>query len=265
MSRITIKEIREKYLAGKAEERKFKWTYYVRRPISYYLTWPCLRLNISATTVTLIWLVVAAIGSAFMIQGGYFNMIVGALLLEFAVILDCVDGHIARFTRKTKTGEILDMWVGQILLVSSLFSIGIGLARTEETLFATNTVTSLLPFITIEKTTFVYLGFLTALAALSSWTVRLHWRTKALQLGIDEGEPDEEVRSSKKAIILDNLFHYSGAITMLMVVAAALFLLDALLVLLAIVYTVYLLSVMAQIIRKARSIDNMAKKVPEKR
>lgn len=263
MSKITINDIKQRYLASKEKERKFKWTYYVRRPVSYYLAWPFMRLNISATSVTIIWLIIAAIGCGFMMQGGYTNMLVGALLLEFAVILDCVDGHIARFTRKTQTGDVLDTWVGQILLVSSLFSIGIGLSNTYEDLFITNSITQLIPFLSIDKTTFIYLGFLTALAALSSWTVRLHWRTKTLGLGIDEGEPDDNLRGSKKVIILDNLFHYSGAITVLMVVSAGLFILDALLPLLALVYSVYLLSVMYGIIRKARLIDATKKRADD--
>lgn len=255
MSRITINEIKQSYLAGKERERKFKWTYYVRRPLSYYLAWPFLRMNISATSVTMIWLIVAAIGCGFMIQGGYINMLIGAVLLEFAVILDCVDGHIARFTRKTQTGDILDTWVGQILLIASLFSIGIGLSNTKESLFFTSSMTSTLPFLSMDKTAFVYLGFLTALAALSSWTVRLHWRTKTARLGIQEGEPDDDLRGSKKAVILDNLFHYSGAITMLMVVSSSLFILDALLPLLAVVYSIYLISIMYGIVRKARLLD----------
>jgi hypothetical protein len=122
MSKITVKQIKEKYLASKEKEKKFKWTYYVRRPISYYLAWPFLRLGVSASAVTIVWLFVAIIGCGFMALGGYYNMIIGAVLLEFAVILDCVDGHIARFTRPTRTGDVLDTWVGEILLVSSLFS-----------------------------------------------------------------------------------------------------------------------------------------------
>src|SRR5436853_5376083 len=114
MSKITIKEIREKYFSAKEAEIDFKWTYYVRRPISYYMAYPFLRLNISATSVTMIWLAVTALACAFLITGTYPNMIIGTGLLELAVILDCVDGHIARFNRPTITGEILDTWAGEI-------------------------------------------------------------------------------------------------------------------------------------------------------
>src|SRR5438105_8935775 len=101
MVKVTIKDIKERYLTSKEKERKFMWTYYVRRPVSYYIAWPFLKFGVSATSVTILWLFMAAIGCAIIASGGYLNMIIGTVILEFAVILDCVDGHVARFTRQS--------------------------------------------------------------------------------------------------------------------------------------------------------------------
>jgi phosphatidylglycerophosphate synthase len=251
MSKITIKEIREKYLAGKEKERKFKWTYYVRRPVSYYLAWPFLKLGISATSVTILWLIIACIGCAFIAAGTYVNMIIGTILLELAVILDCVDGHIARFTRQTYTGDILDTWAGEILLVASIFSIGIGLSNTPDLVSK-----ELIP-IDIENYAFIYLGFFGAIAALSSWTVRLHWRTIAMRSSFND---NLEIQNSRRGIIIDNIFHYSGAVTVLMVVSSILFILDIILVLVSAVYGAFMLVVMYKIVRRARSLDSTTAK-----
>lgn len=254
MSKITIREIKERYRASKEKERRFKWTYYVRRPISYYLAWPFLALGISATKVTILWLALA-IASCFIIAtGGYANIIIGTALLEFAVILDCVDGHIARFTRPTRTGDIIDTWAGEILLVGGLFSIGIGLSNSPG-LMVSNRI---IPFM-IDSQLIIIIGGLVSLASLSSWTIRLHWRSNAMKFiptsTGDNPEPDSNLRNKKALLIVDNLFHYSGALTMIMVVASLLSLLDVFLLLLGLIYAIYLFTVMYQIIRKAQALD----------
>jgi phosphatidylglycerophosphate synthase len=213
-------------------------------------------LGVSATGVTIIWLIVAAIGCTFLASGSYMNMVIGTLLLEFAVILDCVDGHIARFTRPTRTGDILDTWVGEILLVSSLFSIGIGLSNNPATGTMTGTIVS--QFIAFDGTLFTILGFFGGLAALCSWTVRLHWRTIAQKLSLQEFEPDQQLRKSKKTLIIDNVFHYSGAFTMVLVVSAIVGFIDIALILVTVVYGAYLLMIMTRIIKKARALDRVA-------
>ena len=260
MSKISIREIKERYRASKEKERKFKWTYYVRRPISYYLAWPFLSLGISATGVTAFWLVIAIIGCSILAMGGYYNMIIGTALLEFAVILDCVDGHIARFTRPTKTGDILDTWSGEILLVGSLFSIGIGLANSPGLISANNIIPG-----TIDSTRILTIGAFTAILSLSSWTTRLHWRTNALKFMPDtakSSEPDGNIRSRKGLLIIDNLFHYSGALTMLMVIAAIFAVLDIFLIMIGLIYAVYLLTIMYKIIQTARTLDRTGANSP---
>jgi phosphatidylglycerophosphate synthase len=250
MSKITIKQIKEKYLSSKEKEKEFKWTYYVRRPVSYYVALPLMNLGLSATIVTVIWLVIAVIGCAFLASGNYYNMVIGAALLELAVILDCVDGHIARFTRSTRTGDILDTWVGEILLVSSIFSVGIGIANSSQPV-----VTGIISPVSIDKIAFLYLGFFGALAALSSWTIRLHWRTIALKLSLNGYEPDRGMKNSTFLLLIDNVFHYSGALTMVMVASAVLGLLDLALIAISAVYGFYLMALMGRIIKKARALD----------
>jgi hypothetical protein len=256
MSKVTIKEIKEKYLVAKEKEKKFKWTYYVRRPASYYMAWPFLRLGVSATSVTILWLALAVGACIFLASGGYANMVIGSVLLEIAIILDCVDGHIARFRGPKISGDVLDTWAGEILLVLSMLSIGIGLSNNNTGLLITSSVMNTLH---LDKQMFLFVGMFAALASLSSWTIRVHWRTITMKLSVASLEPDHDLRGSKKILIADNLFHYSGALTMLMVVSSLLSVMDLMLIVIAAVYGFYLVTIMARIIKKARALDSSHK------
>lgn len=259
MSKISIKEIKDRYLIAKEKEKKFKWTYYVRRPASYYLAWPFLKLGISANTITILWLSIAIFGCAFLATGGYVNMVVGTILLEFAIILDCVDGHIARFTGPKYSGDVLDTWAGVILLVLSILSIGIGLSKNDSEIFTS----SIVKFLDVGKGVFLYLGIFAAFASLSSWTVRIHWRTITTRLSLTPIEPDHDLRRSKPILIIDNLFHYSGALTVLMVVSSILHVMDLMLIMMAFIYGTFLVMIMYSIITKAYSMDSNPRKKME--
>jgi hypothetical protein len=60
---IDINELKRKYLESKAHEKGWIWTYYVRRPASFYLTIPFLYLNVSANKVTLLFMLTGILGS----------------------------------------------------------------------------------------------------------------------------------------------------------------------------------------------------------
>jgi phosphatidylglycerophosphate synthase len=216
------------------------------------MAWPFLKLGISANQVTMFWLAIALVGCAFLASGSYENMIIGAVLLELAIILDCVDGHIARFKGPKYSGEVLDTWAGEILLVLSLLSIGIGLSNNKAELITLDVISSL----DVDKHVFLYVGIFAALASLSSWTVRVHWRTITMKMSLNSSEPDHDIRESGRALIADNLFHYSGALTVLMVASAILNAMDVILLLIALVYGLYLIAIMFRIVKKARMLDS---------
>jgi hypothetical protein len=71
----------------------------------------------------------------------------------------------------------------------------------------------------------------------------------------NNSEPDTNLRNKNGLLIIDNLFHYSGALTMLMVVASIIAALDIFLMMIGLIYAVYLLTIMFKIIQSARSLD----------
>src|SRR3989442_16038029 len=107
-----ISEIKEADVHG----NEFKGSYYVRRPESYYIAVTFLRLKVTATTITLLWLFLGITGCISIASGNYVYMIIGGLMQEFANILDRVDRIVARFIRPTITGGIFDTWSVVIIL-----------------------------------------------------------------------------------------------------------------------------------------------------
>ena len=247
----TIKDIKQKYLYARwSNESNFFWTYRVRRPVSYYMAWCFLRLGFSANNVTLSFLLVGIIGCLFLASGNYLYLVIGALLIELSITLDCVDGHLARLKGTSYVGTILDFWCGKIVFVSSMFSLGIGLSKI---LSPVDIHVSIIPLIKVGV--FLYVGFFAALAALSIWAVRLYWLYIAPRTSSEDMLPDSNLRASKKGMVVDNLFGYSGAYAPLMVVSAILGVLEVFLLLVLMVYGLFLLVLMAIVLKRAHVLD----------
>jgi phosphatidylglycerophosphate synthase len=251
---IDINELRRKYLESKAHEKGWVWTYYVRRPISFYLTIPFLYLNVSANKVTLLFMLTGIIGSLLLAIGDYRTFILGAVLIELAIILDCVDGNIARVKGKSILGNTLDTWAGEITLVLSMFMLGIGLSIRNNNLITLSIAEWFIPNIIIDvlnSNIFVYIGSISALSALSSWACKNSWRV--ISKNIDDIKPIP----SKNSVIrmVENIFHYSGAYSITLLVFAIIDMLDIFLLLVLLVYGINLITTMYSIIRRARSLD----------
>ena len=82
--RVGIREIKEADVQNKTHGNEFKWSYYVRRPVSYYIAVTFLRLEVAATTITLIWLFLGIVGCISIASGNYIYMVIGGVMLEFA-------------------------------------------------------------------------------------------------------------------------------------------------------------------------------------
>ncbi|MHA1231432.1 MAG: NTP transferase domain-containing protein [Candidatus Helarchaeota archaeon] len=69
---------------------------YLNRPVSMRITQKLVKYNITPNQISLLSFILAIIGSIFFLSGGYFNLVAGALLAQFASIIDGCDGEIAR-------------------------------------------------------------------------------------------------------------------------------------------------------------------------
>jgi phosphatidylglycerophosphate synthase len=243
--KVSIDELKKRYLETKANEKGWIWTYYVRRPISYYLAIFFLYFDISANKVTLLFIFTGIIGSLLLAVGDYTISISGALLIELAIILDCVDGNIARVKRPTVLGNTLDTWGGEIILVLSMSMLGIGLSVKDDLL----TITILREW-GLDSSIYVYIGFFAALSTLGAWAAKNNWQVIIKRIDGLISMP------RRNTFIIENIFHYSGAYSITMLVFAVLNLLDIFLSLVFIVYTINLGATLFSIVKRARELDN---------
>ncbi|WP_158077249.1 CDP-alcohol phosphatidyltransferase family protein [Caenibacillus caldisaponilyticus] len=126
--KITIRNIKSSLPSYKKDiDRLDLWVYYFVRPLSYYFTWVFLKLKISPNFATIISAFIGFIGAIIMAVGTFKLQLTGAILINFWIIFDCVDGNIARFNEQTsKFGEFLDGISGYIF--TSFLYTGIGLS-----------------------------------------------------------------------------------------------------------------------------------------
>ena len=89
-----------KSICQKPEQERSKDSWLINnvfRKISIYITKMLLYTPISGNQATMLMTFVGLIAGLFFIFGNYYYSIMGALILLFSDILDCVDGEVARY------------------------------------------------------------------------------------------------------------------------------------------------------------------------
>lgn len=85
------------------------FTTYLVSPYSQFIARWCARRGLTPNQVTVFSLFVGLLAAAAFATGGRWGLIAGAVLLQAAFTLDCVDGQLARYTRQfSKLGAWLD-------------------------------------------------------------------------------------------------------------------------------------------------------------
>lgn len=122
-----ISELRVK-CQQRPEKVNLKLSKYFYRPISIYITYLFLKLNITANSVTLLSVLTAFIGSFFILLGGMVNLTIGFFCFWFFYLLDFCDGEIARYNNSNSlTGHFFELIVHYIVNILFFLSIGIKL------------------------------------------------------------------------------------------------------------------------------------------
>lgn len=79
------------------------------RKFSKLLTWLAVKVNATPNQVTLLSFAIGLYAAYSFSRGTFISILIGALLLQLSIIVDCVDGELARYTRKfSKLGAWLD-------------------------------------------------------------------------------------------------------------------------------------------------------------
>lgn len=136
MARAEVAVVSEQRITGLLANRADDGFYstFVVRKASKPLTRVALRLGLSPNTITFISFVIG-IGAAFAFATGRWPwIVVGALALQLSLVVDCVDGEVARATRKfTALGAWLDASTDRVKEFAAYAGLAIGASRMDLT------------------------------------------------------------------------------------------------------------------------------------
>lgn len=100
------------------------------RKFSKILTWVAVKIGATPNQVTLLSFVIGLFSAYSFSRGGFASTLLGALLLQFSIIVDCVDGELARYTRKfSSLGAWLDAVTDRVKEYLVFFGLAYGAAR----------------------------------------------------------------------------------------------------------------------------------------
>jgi hypothetical protein len=122
LSKIKIPMLRLK-LANRANDGFFS-VFFLRR-VSKLLTWAAVKVGATPNQVTIASFVIGLYAAFCFAQGDTWSLIGGAILLQVSIIVDCVDGEIARYTRKFSE---LGAWLDAITDRVKEYAVFLGLA-----------------------------------------------------------------------------------------------------------------------------------------
>lgn len=86
------------------------------RPLSFVFASLCAKLGISANTVSYISTIEAIVACLFFLVGTYTCNILGAILINIWLLMDCIDGNLARAVKKQPFGEFADASSSYVLV-----------------------------------------------------------------------------------------------------------------------------------------------------
>jgi phosphatidylglycerophosphate synthase len=110
-------------LANRANDGFF--SVYVLRRFSKVLTWAAVKVGATPNQVTIASFAIGLYAAYLFAQGDFWSILIGAVLLQVSIIVDCVDGELARYTRKFSE---LGAWLDAITDRVKEYAVFLGLA-----------------------------------------------------------------------------------------------------------------------------------------
>jgi len=122
IQKLSIPRLRLK-MANRANDGFF--SVYVLRRFSKLLTWVAVKIGATPNQVTIASFAIGLYAAFLFAQGGFWSILIGAVLLQISIIVDCVDGELARYTRKFSE---LGAWLDAITDRVKEYAVFLGLA-----------------------------------------------------------------------------------------------------------------------------------------
>ncbi|MDD3228954.1 MAG: CDP-alcohol phosphatidyltransferase family protein [Oscillospiraceae bacterium] len=111
------------------------WVKMVVRRVSFVFTYLFVNLRITPWQASVLSAIVALLGAFLITLGGNATRVAGIICIQMWLVLDCVDGNIARVTHKcSEMGDFIDTLSGYV--ISAFAMLGIGIYAQQTTHFA---------------------------------------------------------------------------------------------------------------------------------
>ena len=213
------------------------WAKIIIRRLSLYLAWMLMNLGFSAFAVSMISLLlpIAAFGLWLNQQA-----LIAIILLNLWLLLDCVDGNIARASGGSKMGEFVDATSGYVMVGLSYLGIGVYLDSIGTA------------FMGLSSPDFTIIGALTSILSLLA---RLYYQ-KYKNVRIDrEADISERIVNESSLIkVIDHNVSIGGFFTPLLLLAFLLNLMPQMLLLYAVYTLVYFTGSALILLKRANQI-----------
>ncbi len=99
---------------------------YLNRKLSRPLTRLLVRTPLTPNQITFLSFLIGLIGAALFFPGGYLQPVLGALLLQLSVVVDCIDGEVARVKfMESPMGDWLDIVCDTVVHMAIFLGIGV--------------------------------------------------------------------------------------------------------------------------------------------
>jgi len=195
MRKYSLQQIKSAYIQKKDWERQFPISYFLFRPISFYVA--CLVLSVTNSPSKVAWcgFVIGLGGCTSLLFLSTLTIWPGLSLLIIYAVSDAVDGNIARVTKNvTYYGKYLDGVIGNIIEGSYFLCLGLGLYQTPEDLYFLNSL-----FFDQNNSIIIILASIIISGRLFSVIIEGSYDGKLIQKQKDEGHFKENLQATIKA------------------------------------------------------------------
>ena len=133
ISQLNIEKLRLS-MANRANDGFF--SVFFLRKFSKILTWVAVKIGATPNQVTIVSFLIGLYSAYSFSRGEFLHTLLGAVLLQVSIIVDCVDGELARYTRKfSKLGAWLDAVTDRVKEYLVYLGLAYGAAKSGENLW----------------------------------------------------------------------------------------------------------------------------------
>lgn len=133
ISQLNIEKLRLS-MANRANDGFF--SVFFLRKFSKILTWVAIKIGATPNQVTIVSFLIGLYSAYSFSRGEFLHTLLGAVLLQVSIIVDCVDGELARYTRKfSKLGAWLDAVTDRVKEYLVYLGLAYGAAKSGENLW----------------------------------------------------------------------------------------------------------------------------------